>query len=155
EADHRRPGRGGHRRRQFRQAQLNRRTNVLTNEMQMRAELLGKVLETGIPPMQALDHARQLWDFIDYGNSVIEECGVELADDVIGVMVDSDGNWQRFDGSGRELDWIDFDRHPIYSRIRPVEQDGHAMVEIPAFYVRIDHEGGLLTWAVSDRPVNS
>lgn len=127
---------------------------MLTNEMQMRAELLGKVLETGVPPMQALDHARQLWDFIDCGNNVIEECGVELADDVIGVMLDRDGSWQRFDGSGRELDWIDFDRHPIYSRIRPVQQAGQAMVEIPAFYVRVDHEGGLLTWAISDRPVN-
>jgi hypothetical protein len=127
---------------------------MLTNEMQMRAELLGKVLETGVPPMQALDHARQLWDFIDYGNNVIEECGVGPAGDVIGAMVSMDGIWQRFDGSGRELDWIDFDRHPVYSRIRPVEQDGQAMVEIPAFYVRVDHEGGLLTWAISDQPVN-
>ncbi len=127
---------------------------MLTNEMQMRAELLGKVLETGVPPMEALDHARQLWDFIDCGNNVIEECGVELADDVIGVMLSMDGSWQRFDGSGRELDWLDFDRHPIYSRIRPVKQAGQDMVEIPAFYVRVDHEGGLLTWAVSDRPLN-
>lgn len=126
---------------------------MLTNEMQMRAELLGRVLATGIEPLTALDHARKLWDFIDYGNNEIV-CGVDFASEhasIVGLMISGDGTAHRFDGDGRDLEIATLDWHPVYAGIRTVHQDGHAMVEIPAFYVRVDHDGGLLTWAISDR----
>lgn len=129
---------------------------MLTNEMQMRAELLGRVLATGVEPLTALDHARKLWDFIDYGNNEIV-CGVDHGSEyagIIGLMVSDDGTAQRFDGNGRDLEITGLDWHPTYAGIRAVHQDGHAMVEIPAFYVRVDHDGGLMTWAISDRPQN-
>ena len=133
---------------------------MLTNEMQMRAELLGKVLATGIEPLTALDHARKLWDFIDYGNNMIsvtvtdDAADIFAECDIIGIRHGADGQWHRIAANRVVYDAEPavFASHPIYSRIGPICVDDQHLVEIPAFYVRTERNGDEQTWLVSSRP---
>lgn len=126
---------------------------MLTHEMQMRAELLGKVLEAGVHPAAALDQARQLWGFVNGDPAPIEVAAIAADQNmIVGIRLDANGRWRRVDVAGFDLAVDTFAAHSIYSRIRPVLQDGQALVEIPAFYIRVDRNGDDRTWLVSSWP---
>lgn len=76
------------------------------------------------------------------------ESPAPTGDDVVGITLDAEGQWQRLGADSAEA----FAAHPIYSRIQPVVQDGNALVEIPAFYVRTERDGGARSWQVSSAP---
>lgn len=126
---------------------------MFNQEMQLRAELLGKVLDTGVHPIVALDHARQLWSFID-GRTIEAdslEADISMLDSVVGISLDGDGRWRQINGAGQDI--LTTGRvpasYPVYSHIRRVLQDEQECVEIPAFFVRTANDGDARVWMVS------
>ena len=118
--------------------------------MDIRAELLERSLDAGLPPYQAVDAASRMWRFVRDGD------GDGRGDaTVVGVrFIKSLGTWDRINAEGCQFEPTDgfFDRHPIWGSIRQVTVDGQAMVRIPAFYwKREETEGELRLW-VSDVP---
>lgn len=59
----------------------------------------------------------------------------------VGIHLDNQGQWHRI-GDGAN--------HPVLAGITSVMDGAHDLVEIPSFYVRVEHDEASTTWTISD-----
>jgi len=129
----------------------------------LRLSILDKAL-AGAKLPEAIEYAHDMWRFISGQDAALafdETCegAIELAaadagDGIVGIALDINGNWHQIDAAGNHVTLAHdyFDKHAVWGRMRDiVTADGHALVEIPHFWVRFEIRGDDHLWWVSPR----